>query len=242
MTMHDAPHGADLPPAAPPPQAAPSHPSLPDRVDVGGYLNRAWELFTANAGLLVGGFAIVFIILLVSLITVVGPLILFGPLMAGYYGMIQRLRDGRETEFGELFAGFQDFARTCIAGLLVVLVMILGAAVSMIVGFILGHIPCLGQIVAIVINLAVSVVTAAATMFVIPTIVVTTGAPVDALSANVRFAQRFVMPALLLAVVQLALGIVGSLVCLVGLLVTMPVASAFVMEAYHDFYRPRVSD
>jgi len=242
MTMHDAPHGADLPPAAPPPQAAPSHPSLPDRVDVGGYLNRAWELFTANAGLLVGGFAIVFIILLVSLITVVGPLILFGPLMAGYYGMIQRLRDGRETEFGELFAGFQDFARTCVAGLLVVLVMILGAAVSMIVGFILGHIPCLGQIVAIVINLAVSVVTAAATMFVIPTIVVTTGAPVDALSANVRFAQRFVMPALLLAVVQLALGIVGSLVCLVGLLVTMPVASAFVMEAYHDFYRPRVSD
>jgi uncharacterized membrane protein len=120
--------------------------------------------------------------------------------------------------------------------------MILGAAISMIVGFILGHIPCLGQIVAVVINLAVSVVTAAATMFVIPTVVITPRAPVDALRDNVRFAQRLVTPALLLAVVHLALAIVGSLVCLVGLLVTMPVASAFVMEAYHDYYRPRVSD
>lgn len=242
MSMHDGPHGTDLPPAAPPPLSAPDRPAPSDRVDLGGYLNRAWELFTANAGLLVGGFAIVFIILLVSAITVVGPLVLAGPLMAGYYGMIQRLRDGRETEFGELFAGFQDFSRTCIAGLLVVLVMIVGAAASMIVGFILGHIPCLGQVLAVVINLAVSVVAAMATMFVIPAVVITPKAPVDALSDNVRFAQRFVTPALLLAVVHMALAIGGSLVCLVGLLVTMPVASAFVMEAYHDYYRPRASD
>jgi uncharacterized membrane protein len=212
---------------------------MTDRIDLGGYLNRAWELFTANAGLLVGGFAIVFIILVVSAITVIGPLILAGPLMAGYYGMIQRLRDGRETEFGELFAGFQDFARTCIAGLLVVLILIVAAAISMAVGFVLGHIPCLGQIVALAVNLAVSLVAAAASMFVLPAIVVSTKAPVDALGDNVRFAKRFVTPALLLAAVHMALGIVGSLVCLVGLLVTMPVASAFVMEAYHSFYRPR---
>jgi hypothetical protein len=239
MSPHDAPHPSDAPPAAPPPPEGPREAAMTDRVDLGAYLNRAWELFTANAGLLVGGFAIVFIILLLSLITVLGPLILFGPLMAGYYGMIQRLRDGRATEFGELFAGFQNFARTCVAGLLVVLVVIVGAAISMIVGFVLGHIPCLGQLVAIVINLAVSVVTAAATMFVLPAVVVSAKAPVDALGDNVRFAQRFVTPALLLAVVHLALGIVGSLVCLVGLLVTMPVASAFVMEAYHSYYRPR---
>lgn len=238
MSMHDGPHGADVPPAPPPPEG-PRETSMTNRIDLGAYLNRAWELFTANAGLLVGGFAIVFIILLLSAITVIGPLILAGPLMAGYYGMIQRLRDGRETEFGELFAGFQDFARTCIAGLLVVLILIIAAAVSMVVGFVLGHIPCLGQIVAVAVNLAVSVVAAAASMFVLPAIVVSTKAPVEALGDNVRFAQRFVTPALLLAAVHLALGIVGSLVCLVGLLVTMPVASAFVMEAYHSYYRAR---
>jgi len=241
MTLNEAPHGTDLPPAAPPPPQTPGTPGMADRVDLGGYLNRAWQLFTANPGLLVGGFAIVFIILLVSAITVVGPLILAGPLMAGYYGIIQRLRDGRETEFGELFAGFQDFARTCVAGLLVVLVLVIAAAISMIASFVLSHIPCLGQLLAVVVNLAVSVVAAAASMFVIPAIVVTNKAPVDSLSDNVRFAQRFVTPALLLAVVHVALGVVGSLVCLVGLLVTMPVACAFVMEAYHDYYRPRVS-
>jgi uncharacterized membrane protein len=241
MSPHDAPHPSDAPPAAPPPPEGPREDGMTDRVDLGGYLNRAWELFTANAGLLVGGFAIVFIILLLSAITVVGPLILAGPLMAGYYGMIQRLRDGRETEFGELFAGFQDFARTCVAGLLVVLVLLIAAAVSMVVGFVLGQIPCLGQIVSFAISLAVSVVAGAASMFVIPAIVVTAKQPVEALGDNVRFAQRFVTPALLLAVVHVALGMIGSLVCLVGLLVTMPVASAFVMEAYHSYYRPRIA-
>jgi len=240
MTLNDAPHGADVPLATPPEPQTPSGPGMPDRVDLGAYLNRAWQLFTANPGLLVGGFAIVFIILLVSAITVVGPLILAGPLMAGYYGIIQRLRDGRETEFGELFAGFQDFARTCVAGLLVVLVLVVAAAASMIVGFVLGYIPCLGQILSFVVGLAVSVAAGAASMFVIPAIVATAKAPVEALSDNVRFAQRFVTPAVLLAVVHVTLGVVGSLVCLVGLLVTMPVASAFVMEAYHDYYRPRV--
>lgn len=63
---------------------------------------------------------------------------------------------------------------------------------------------------------------------------------VDALSDNVRFAQRFVTPALLLAAVHVALSLVGSMVCGIGLLVTMPVASAFVLEAYHHYYRPRV--
>ena len=87
MSMHDGPHGADVPPAAPPPPEGPRETSMTDRIDLGAYLNRAWELFTANAGLLVGGFAIVFIILLLSAITVIGPLILAGPLMAGYYGM-----------------------------------------------------------------------------------------------------------------------------------------------------------
>lgn len=242
--MHDSSNGASQPPPPPPPPATspdtPRIPSGPDRVDVGGYLNRAWQLFTDNPGLLVGGFAIVFIILLLSAITVVGPLILAGPLMAGYYGIIQRLRDGQETEFGELFAGFQRFADTCIAGLLVILVFIIGAAIELAAGFILSHIPCLGQIIAVLLNLAISLVTVAATIFIIPAVAVSSTPPVDALGDNVRFARSFVTPALMLAAVHLALSILGSLACGVGLLLTIPVASAFVMEAYHDFYQPRV--
>ena len=244
MTMHDGPHGSDTPPSPPPDALPPSETPRPashgDRVDLAGYLNSAWQLFTENPGLLIGGFAIVFIILLLSAITVVGPLILAGPLMAGYYGIIERLRNGHQAEFGELFAGFQDFGRTCVAGLLVILVFVLGAAVQLVVGFVLSHIPCLGQIVSIALSLAISLITAAATIFIIPTVVLSPRAAVDALSDNVRFAQRFVTPALLLAAVHVALSLVGSLVCGIGLLVTMPVASAFVLEAYHQYYRPRV--
>jgi hypothetical protein len=120
---------------------------------------------------------------------------------------------------------------------LVVLVLVVAAAASMIVGFILGHIPCLGQILAFAIGLAVSVVAGAASRFIIPAIVVTAKAPVEALGDNVRFAQSFVTPALLLAAVHVALGMVGSLVCLVGLLVTMPVACSLRDGGYCDYCR-----
>jgi uncharacterized membrane protein YesL len=238
MSMHDGPHGTDLPPAAPPPLSAPDRPAASDRVDLGGYLNRAWELFTANAGLLVGGFAILAIILAVSLLTVIGFFVLLGPLTAGYYGMIQKLRDGRDTEFGELFAGFQDFARTCIAGLFVAV----GWVIPSMVALILFNSPCLGPLLATAGYVAVGVVTAAATMFVLPAVVLSPRAPVDALRDNVGFAQRFVTPALLFAAVFVGLGLVGGVACGIGLLVTGPLASAFVMEAYHDYYRPRASD
>jgi len=244
-TPPDAPPPAP-PPAEPPPVAPPHTPddsggSPPtDRVDLGRYLNDGWQLFTKNPAILIGAFAIVFILLLLSAITVVGPLILVGPLMAGYYGIVEKLREGKDVEFGELFAGFSDFARTCVAGLLVVLVFILGAVVELATGLILSYVPCLGQILAIVVNIGVSIVTAALTMFILPMVVVTSKTAVEALTDNVRFAQAYVAPALLLALVHIGLSILGTAVCVVGLLVTMPVAAGFTMAAYQDYCAPRI--
>jgi hypothetical protein len=248
--MDDTHNGPPSPPPEGPPPAPPAEPppapvddSPPpagDRVDVGRYLSEGWQLFTENPALMLGGFAIVFLILLISAITVVGPLVLVGPLMVGYYGIIEKLRNGRDAEFGELFAGFSDFARTCLAGLLVVLVFIIGAAVELVAGLILNHLPCIGQILSIVISLGVSLVTAALTLFVLPTVTLTPKSPMDALTANIEFAQKFMVPALLLAAVHIGLSLLGSALCLIGLLVTVPVASGFVMAAYHDYYAPRV--
>lgn len=252
MTLDDTPKTPPPPPTDPPPPPAPAPVDPPpppadaggpvggDRVDLGGYLSQGWQLFAENPALLGGGFAIVFIILLLSSITVVGPLLLVGPLMAGYYGIVEKLRNGQQAEFGELFAGFSDFGRTCVAGLLVVLVFVLGAVVNLIVGFVLSGIPCLGQILGFALGLAVSVVTAAATLFILPTVAVSSRSATDALTDNIGFLKAFAMPALLLGAVHIGLSLVGSALCIVGLLVTIPVASGFVMAAYHDYYIPRV--
>ena len=254
MTMDETPGTPPPPPSEPPPATPPpappaEPPPVPttadgpppgDRVDLGGYLGQGWQLFAENPALLGGGFAIVFVILLLASITVVGPLILAGPLMAGYYGIVQKLRNGQETEFGELFVGFSDFARTCVAGLLVLLVFILGAVVNLVAGFVLGGIPCLGQIVTFVLGLAISVVTAGATLFVLPAVTVSPKSATDALGDNVRFLQAYPTPALLLGLVHIGLSLLGSALCIVGLLVTMPIAAGFVMAAYDDYYTPRV--
>lgn len=248
--MNDTPQGPPTPPMDTPPPAPPAEPppvpvdsgpsSSGDRIDIARYLNEAWQLFLENPALLLGGFAIVFLILLLSAITVIGPLILVGPLMVGYYTIIEKLRTGQDAEFGELFGGFSDFPRTCLAGLLVVLVFIGAAAIELIAGMILNGLPCIGQILSLVLSVGVSLVVAAVTMFILPRVTVTSTAPVDALSENVAFAQRHMTPALLLAAVHMGLSLLGSALCIVGLLITMPIASAFVMAAYHDYYAPRV--
>lgn len=248
MTMEETPGTPpppppDAPPLPPEPPPTPtSSAGLPpgDRVDLGGYLGQGWQLFVQNPALLGGGFAIVFAILLLSSVTVVGPLILAGPLMAGYYGMVEKLRTGQPTEFGELFAGFSDFARTCVAGLLVLLVFIIAAAVELVASLVLGGIPCLGQILSFALGLAVSVGTAGATVFILPTVTLTGRSATDALSDNIAFLKAHPTPALLIGAVHIGLSLVGSALCVVGLLVTMPVASGYVIAAYHEFYRPRV--
>ena len=71
-------------------------------------------------------------------------------------------------------------------------------------------IPCLGQILALVISVGVSLVTAALTLFILPAVTVTAKSATDALSDNVAFAQRFMTPALLLAAVHIGLSLLGS--------------------------------
>jgi uncharacterized membrane protein len=231
---------ADPPPAAPPPAEASGGPPPSDQVNLGRYLSEGWQLFVENPALMLGAFAIVFVLLLVSAITVIGPLLLVGPLMAGYYAIVDRLRSGQDAEFGDLFGGFSDFGRTCVAGLLVVLVFILGAVVELVIGFVLSYIPCLGTIVALVVNIGISIVTAAVTMFIIPAVALTSKTAVEALNDNVGFAQNYVAPAMLLALVHLGLSLLGTAVCIVGLLIAMPVAAGFTVAAYRDYVMPRL--
>jgi uncharacterized membrane protein len=90
------------------------------------------------------------------------------------------------------------------------------------------------------VNIGIAVVTAALTMFIIPAVALTSKPAMVAFNDNIRFAQSFVAPALLLALVHLCLSIAGTAVCLVGLLVAMPVAAGFTVAAYRDFVTPRV--
>lgn len=224
------------PPLPPTPPAPPT--DLSDEPDIKDYLTKAWELVIAEPVLMIVGFLVVSIILSISTAFVVG-LVLVGPTLVGFYQVIQKLLDGEPAAFEDLFAGFQDFVRTMVAGLLLCAFILVGSAVSTVLSIILGQIPCLGLIVAIPLSLAISLAVAAATFFLMPIVALSSEEPIEAMRQSLSFASAELKPVALLSLVFVALTFVGAVVCGVGLLLTGPMAMIVQVLAYNRYYLPR---
>lgn len=244
----------NLPPSPPPPPEPPAPPATPPPVpaadagtgpgdgqepDIGAYVKRGWDLVAAEPALLIAGYAILAIIIIVSAVVVVGPFILCGPLLVAYYRVIAKLLDGKPAEFGELFAGFDEFGRLAVAGALFCGVQLGVGIILTGLNFVLGHVPCIGSIIGMLLGLAAGVALAGALFFFFPIVAFSAAAPVDALSESMRFAQSNMKPMLLLGLVWLGLALLGSLVCGVGAFVTVPIAMVMQVEAYQRYYLPR---
>jgi len=92
----------------------------PYQVEIGSAFERAWSLFTQNAGGLIGVSLLAGAIWIVGLVvstasSMVVPLsnyvlqpLVFGPLVGGYYWYLLRLYRGQSAEVGDMFAGFQS--------------------------------------------------------------------------------------------------------------------------------------
>lgn len=86
--------------------------------DISGLIREAWDRYTANLGVFLGGFLLIAIILNVANYAFfVGSLVLQGPLMLGfYYAALKQVRGGH-SEIGDLFTGFQRFLPAFLANL-----------------------------------------------------------------------------------------------------------------------------
>jgi uncharacterized membrane protein len=100
------------------------------RLDVGLAFKKGWDAFTADiVPFLVGA-------LIAGLLSIVTLGILAGPLAAGLYTMaVQRIRDGRRAEIGDVFSCFDRFWGYLWAA--IVLVVLIGLASLTIVGGVL---------------------------------------------------------------------------------------------------------
>jgi hypothetical protein len=220
-----------VPPPAPPVD-------LSDEPDIKDYLSKAWELVLAEPVLMIVGFLVIGAIITISSAFVVG-LLLVGPTLVGFYQVIQKLLNGEPAAFEDLFAGFQDFVRAMIAGLLLCAFVLVGSAVSSVVGFILGQIPCIGWIAVLPLALAVYLAVIAATFFLIPIVALSSTEPGEAMRQSLQFASAELKPVAMLSLVLLALSFVGFVVCGVGLLITGPMSMIVQVLAYNRYYLPR---
>lgn len=217
---------------------APSASPLKD-IDLGGYISKAWKLVTADLVLFLVGYLICVAIVVGSLIVIIGPIFVAGPLAIGFIRVVQKRMNGEPAAIGDIFAGFKEFSRGLVFVLLLLVVGLAVAIPLMIVAFVLAFIPCLGQIVTFVLQLAVSLGLNTVLFFAWPLVSLSANSPMDCIKKSITFGFAHFWPLLILSFVTHLIGGAGFVACGVGILFTAPLAIAISLVAYKEFYLPK---
>jgi len=221
-------------PSTPPPPAADAAAPTPPTVQIGPWCSKAWELVTGNFVLLVVGYLIVGAICSVPLVGfVVG-----GPLLFGYLRVVRKRMQGEPAAIGDIFQGFQDFGKGFLTILLLALCGFAFAIPIFIVVGLLSVIPCLGQVVAVLLGFAAGFLIQTVLYFVMPIAALSDTTPMEAISRSVKFGFANFGPMFLLALVTGLIAGAGAIACLIGVFFTVPIAMAISLYAYHEYYLP----
>jgi hypothetical protein len=186
-------------------------------IDIGSAISRGWALVRDNMGVFIGATALAWLITFaVAFVPVVGwavGIVLLGGLD---YMLIRRIR-GEAVQVGDVFAGFNlAFLHLTLAGLVKTLLTSLGFVLCILPGIYLG----VGYV------------------FALPLVIDKKMEFWPAMEVSRRVVHRHWWSTFALVIVLALIACAGFLVCIVGALVTMPVASAALMYVYEDLFGP----
>jgi uncharacterized membrane protein len=207
-------------------------------VQFGPLISKAWNLVRADLALFILGYLIVVLIIMVSCITIVGPIIIGGPLMFGYLRIVQKRYKGEPAEIGDVFQGFQTFGKAFVTMLLFCLIMAGMYLVCFVLGFILGYIPVLGVILGPLVSFAISTLVGGLIFFAMPLAALSEASPTEAISRSFKFCFANFPPMMLLSLVAGLIAMAGALACGIGMLLTVPLAITISVVAYNEYYLP----
>jgi membrane-anchored glycerophosphoryl diester phosphodiesterase (GDPDase) len=216
--------------------------------DFGKYFATGWRAMKGDIGQFilfgfVGG-----LIWMISLFTVIGALLTYLPLMAGFliYGRKALLDEPRE--FNDFFGGFKHFGPLVAYTLIILLVyVILGTPVALFSGIsILGLTQITDnpeaataaiaaafaplQIVATILSVIIQTLT----FFAVPLIVLGKLGAVSAIRWSITLAKRNFFWILLYVFVVSLIQQMGVLACYVGIFFTVPLAQCLYLGAYAE--------
>ena len=186
-------------------------------VDIGRAISRGWELVRDNMGVLVGATVLGWLITVgLAFVPVVGwavGIVLLGGLD---YLFIRRIR-GEAVQIGDVFEGFNlAFLHLTLAGLVKWLLTSLGFLLCILPGIYLG----VGYV------------------FALPLVIDKKMEFGPAMEVSRQVVHRHWWSIFALVIVSGLIACAGFLVCGVGALVTVPVATASLMCAYEDLFGP----
>ena len=165
--------------------------------------------------------------LVAGVLSVVTMFILAGPMFAGFLLITIALFDKQEPkpEVGDLFKGFDFFLNSFL------FVFVWGIAL-IIVSFLLGLVPCVGQLAALFVVYAAQ----AFLMFGLFLIVDKNMEFWPASMESVNKVKTNFWPFLALSIVSSIIGSIGAIACGIGVVVTFPIQACILTVAYRDIF------
>jgi len=176
------------------------------QVRAGHWVGEGWRLVKPDLG------TFILLALVLGVLSAAVPVILQGPLLAGFYIFTMKKLAGRRTEFADLFKGFNFFVPTLVASLL------------------MGLLVTLGIFLCIVPGLVIAAMYSFTYLFIVDKRMDFWPAMQASHAVVRRDYAGFTLFLLLLFLVNL----LGLLCCFVGIFVSMPVTYAAIAVAYKD--------
>ena len=186
--------------------ATPWTPPATVEVHAGRWISEGWALVTADLG------NYVLLALVFSVLNSAVPVILQGPMIAGFHIFTMKKLMGRHAEFSDLFLGFNYFVPTLVASIVI--------ALFVFCGFVLCIIP----------GLVVIAMYSFTYLFIVDK-------RMDfwpAMQASHAVVKRDYVGFTLFLVLLLLVGLLGLLCCIVGVFVAIPVTYAAITVAYKE--------
>ncbi|MFQ6088261.1 MAG: hypothetical protein ACE5K0_05095 [Candidatus Methanofastidiosia archaeon] len=174
-------------------------------MEIGKYIGEAWELTKDNLVTFVVAF------LIIAVAGDIVPIILSAPLTVGFYIIASKAKKG-EADLGDLAKGFDVFGSAVLAQLIIAILIVVGLIFCIIPGLVFA-------------------------LWYMYTLVVIAEKKVgfqEAMRESKEIVSKEFFDHVIFVIVLLFINFIGFLLCLVGLLVTVPLSMVALVMAYQD--------
>ncbi len=199
-------------------------------VKAGDWVSQGWALIKPNLG------THILIALVAGLLSSVTLGILSGPLACGWFMILlrQQREPGYVPQFGDLWKGFEFFAQSFVAWLIIAVVVAIASGLTGVIGAIVEEIPLIGWVVAPLIGSIVAICAMVVFLYVFPLIADGRADAVEAIKRSAETTTPEFIPFAGFTVILYVLQVIGGALCGIGLLITGPIVMGSVAVAYVD--------
>lgn len=185
-------------------------------VNMGKWISQAWDLIFGDLGTFLLLSIIYLAVTIVSSSTVIGGIILIGPLTVGFFYILLQKLGGKPYEIGDIGKGFNYFAAAVISNILISLLIALGLIFCIIPGFIITALYIFTPLFIVDRNMDFW----------------------QAMEASRKLVGKHIFEMTIFVLLLCIILIGGLLVCGVGVIIALPLCFAAISLAYADLAGP----